>query len=125
MGCNVMWGEGPYAQKSQTLWLQIYSAPCRYYHQPGDQKYAQYFQIIWHPAAIITNQLRKLHLQSSNFKSFIYRAPASKASLTKAPASKASLAKLHLQSFTYKASVQGIQIPPPNNRHFGPYMDSI
>ncbi|KAM2666703.1 hypothetical protein EV2_018503 [Malus domestica] len=40
----------------------------------------------------------------------IYRAPAS---------------KLHLQSFTYKASVQDIQIPPPNNHYFGPYMDSI
>ncbi|KAM1179331.1 hypothetical protein ACFX2J_018384 [Malus domestica] len=69
----------------------------------GDQKYAQYSKIIRQPAAIITNQ-------SSSFKSFIYRALAS---------------KLHLQSFTYKASVQGIQILPPNNRHFGSYMDSI
>ncbi|KAM1151054.1 hypothetical protein COP2_034759 [Malus domestica] len=48
--------------------------------------------------------------KSSSFESFIYRALAS---------------KLHLQSFTYKASVQGIQVPPPNNHHFGPYMDSI
>ncbi|KAM1056763.1 hypothetical protein PS2_029898 [Malus domestica] len=71
------------------------------------------------------NQLQKLHLQSSSFKSFIYRALASKASFTKAPASKASFTELKLQSFTYKASVQGIQIPPPNNHHFGPYMNSI
>ncbi|KAM1175444.1 hypothetical protein ACFX15_027358 [Malus domestica] len=38
---------------------------------------------------------------------------------------RALASKLHLQSFTYKASVQGIQIPPPNNCHFGPYTDSI
>ncbi|KAM1067342.1 hypothetical protein COP2_023150 [Malus domestica] len=36
---------------------------------------------------------------------------------------KLQLQKLHLQSFTYKASVQGIQIPHSNNRHFGPYLD--
>ncbi|KAM1212356.1 hypothetical protein ACFX2G_003995 [Malus domestica] len=53
-------------------------------------------------------QLRKLHLRSSDFK----------ASFTKAPAS-----KLHFQSFTYKASVHVIQRPPPNNRHFGLFMD--
>ncbi|KAM1068655.1 hypothetical protein ACFX2A_000596 [Malus domestica] len=50
---------------------------------------------------------------------------ASKASFTKALASKASFTEFQLQSFTYKASVQGIQILSPNNRHFGPYMDSI
>ncbi|KAM1006034.1 hypothetical protein FF1_002825 [Malus domestica] len=76
---------------------------------------------------IHVNQLRKLHLQSSSFESFIYKsssfesfiykAPTSKASFTKAPAS-----KLHFQSFTYNASVHGIQRPPPNNRHFSPYM---
>ncbi|TQE13909.1 hypothetical protein C1H46_000540 [Malus baccata] len=60
-------------------------------------------------------QPRKLHLQSSSFESFIYRVPASKLHLQ----------KLKLQSFTYKASVHGIQIPPPNNRHFDPHMDSI
>ncbi|KAM1043504.1 hypothetical protein PS2_034493 [Malus domestica] len=41
-------------------------------------------------------QLRKLHLQSSSFESFIYRAPALKASFTKAPGSKASFTKLRL-----------------------------
>ncbi|KAM1278729.1 hypothetical protein ACFX2J_030711 [Malus domestica] len=51
-------------------------------------------------------------------QSFIYKAPTSKASFTKAPAS-----KLHFQSFTYKASVHGIQRPPSNNLHFGPYID--
>ncbi|KAM0974824.1 hypothetical protein ACFX2C_017951 [Malus domestica] len=97
-------GEDPYAQKNQAL----------YYHQPGDQntsklfgnmpllqpgdqKYAQYSKIIRQPAAITTNQVIK----------------------------STPTAKLHLQSFTYKASVQGIQIPHPNNRQFGPYMDSI
>ncbi|KAM1127587.1 hypothetical protein ACFX2B_037130 [Malus domestica] len=45
---------------------------------------------------------------SISFKSFIYRALASKASFTKAPASKASftefqLQKLHLQSFSFKS----------------------
>ena len=39
--------------------LQNYSAAYRYYHQPGDQKYAQYSKIIRHPAAIITNQVIK------------------------------------------------------------------
>ncbi|KAM2045402.1 hypothetical protein ACFX1T_009599 [Malus domestica] len=82
--------------------------------------------------SIITNQVIKSKsstpklfgslplLSPTSFESFIYRAPASKASFTKAPAS-----KIHLQSFTYKASMQGIQIPPLNNCHFGPYMDSI
>ena len=65
-------------------------------------------------------QLRKFFLQSSSFKSFIYKSSSFKSFIYRALAS-----KLHLQSFTYKASVQGIQIPPPNNRHFGPYMDSI
>ncbi|KAM2045403.1 hypothetical protein ACFX1T_009599 [Malus domestica] len=75
--------------------------------------------------SIITNQVIKS--KSSTPKLFgslpllsPTRAPASKASFTKAPAS-----KIHLQSFTYKASMQGIQIPPLNNCHFGPYMDSI
>ncbi|KAM2334190.1 hypothetical protein ACFXTH_011772 [Malus domestica] len=58
--------------------------------------------------------------KSSSFKSFIYKSSSFKSFVYRAPA-----LKLHLQSFTYKASVQGIQIPPPNNRHFGPYMDSI
>ncbi|KAM1261434.1 hypothetical protein ACFX2G_027310 [Malus domestica] len=74
-------------------------------------------------ASFIELQLRKLHLQSSSFESFIYRALASKASFTKVPASKTSFTKLRLQSFTYKASVHGIQKPHPNNRHFGLYMD--
>ncbi|KAM1993038.1 hypothetical protein ACFX16_009424 [Malus domestica] len=79
------------------------------------------------------NQLRKLHLQSSSFESsiyksssfesFIYKSSDFKASFTKAPASKGSFTKLRLQSFTYKTSVHDIQRPPPNNRHFGPYMD--
>ncbi|KAM2017023.1 hypothetical protein ACFX16_047370 [Malus domestica] len=30
-----------------------------YYHQPGDQKYVQYFKIIRQHAAIITNQVIK------------------------------------------------------------------
>ncbi|KAM1750937.1 hypothetical protein ACFX11_009112 [Malus domestica] len=78
-------------------------------------------------------QLRKLHLQSSNFESsiyksssfesFIYKSSDFKASFTQAPASKGSFTKLRLQNFTYKASVHDIQRPPPNNRHFGPYMD--
>ncbi|KAM1763284.1 hypothetical protein ACFX11_002642 [Malus domestica] len=65
------------------------------------------------------NQLQKFHLQSSNFKSviykssifksFIYRAPTSKASFTKALASKASFTELQLQSFTCKASPTKLQ----------------
>ncbi|KAM2196563.1 hypothetical protein ACFX1Q_000067 [Malus domestica] len=50
-------GEGPYAQKSQA----------RYYHQPGDQKYAQYSKIIQQPAAIITNQVLKSTPSTSNY----------------------------------------------------------
>ncbi|KAM1054139.1 hypothetical protein FF1_001562 [Malus domestica] len=100
--------------------LHNYSTTRRYYHQPGDQKYAQYSIIIRQPAAIIANQLQKLHLQSSSFKSFIYKSSSFESFIYRALAS-----KLHLQSFTYKASVQGIQIPHPNNCHFGPYMDSI
>ncbi|KAM1090697.1 hypothetical protein ACFX19_018495 [Malus domestica] len=45
------------------------------------------------------NQLRKLHLQSSSFESFIYRALASKLHLQ----------KLQLQSFTFKASPTKLQ----------------
>ena len=44
-----MEGKGPYAQKSQAL----------YYHQLGDQKYAQYSTIIRQPAFIITNHVTK------------------------------------------------------------------
>ncbi|KAM1304838.1 hypothetical protein ACFX2I_022182 [Malus domestica] len=62
---------------------------------------------------------------STNFESFIYRAPASRVLASKASFTKALASKLHLQSFTYKASVQGIQKPPLNNRQFGLYMDSI
>ncbi|KAM1007536.1 hypothetical protein ACFX11_004215 [Malus domestica] len=71
------------------------------------------------------NQLRKLHLQSSSFESFIYKNSDFKASFTKAPDSKLHLQKLQLQSFTYKASVHGIQRPHSINCHFGPYMDWI
>ncbi|KAM1387621.1 hypothetical protein ACFX2F_033936 [Malus domestica] len=71
------------------------------------------------------NQLRKLHLQSSSFKSFIYKSFSFESFIYKAPTSKLHLQKLQLQSFTYKALVHGIQRPPPNNRHFGPYMDRI
>ena len=39
--------------------LQNYSTTCRYYHQQGDQSYAQYSKIIRQPAAIITNQVIK------------------------------------------------------------------
>ncbi|KAM1039142.1 hypothetical protein ACFX13_034461 [Malus domestica] len=98
---------------------------CRYYHQPGDQKYVQYSKMIQQPAAIITNQLRKLHLQSSSFKSLIYKSFSFESFIYKAPTSKLHLQKLQLQSFTYKALVHGIQRLPPNNRHFGPYMDRI
>ncbi|KAM1329422.1 hypothetical protein ACFX2F_013595 [Malus domestica] len=35
--------------------LNNYSATCHYYHQPGDQKYAQYSTIIRQPATITTN----------------------------------------------------------------------
>ncbi|KAM1799181.1 hypothetical protein ACFX12_033167 [Malus domestica] len=39
--------------------LHNYSATRRYYHQPGDQKYAQYSKIIRQPAAITTKQVMK------------------------------------------------------------------
>ncbi|KAM1768348.1 hypothetical protein ACFX12_046327 [Malus domestica] len=58
--------------------------------------------------------------QSSSFKSFIYKSSSFESFIYRALA-----LKLHLQSFTYKASVQGIQIQPSNNHHFGPYMDLI
>ncbi|MEX5538733.1 hypothetical protein ABFV54_26870, partial [Pseudomonas syringae] len=47
--------------------------------------------------------------KSSSFKSFICKAPASKASFTKALVSKASLTELQLQSFTCKASPTKLQ----------------
>ncbi|KAM1515625.1 hypothetical protein ACFX10_014705 [Malus domestica] len=37
--------------------LHNYSATCRYHHQPGDEKYAQYSKIIQQPAVITTNQI--------------------------------------------------------------------
>ncbi|KAM1037341.1 hypothetical protein ACFX15_031510 [Malus domestica] len=51
-----------------------------------------------------SNQLQKLHLQSTSFKSFIYRTLASKASFTKL-----QLRKLHLQSSSFKASPTKLQ----------------
>ena len=45
--------------------LQNYSVTCRYYHQPGDQKYTQYSKIIRQPAAITTNQVIKKYVQYS------------------------------------------------------------
>ncbi|KAM2802620.1 hypothetical protein PS2_045904 [Malus domestica] len=96
MGWNVMWRAKAHMPKrarpsiitnqvikSTSSTAKNYSVAWHYYHQPGDQKYVQYSKFIRHPTAIITNQLRKLHLQSSNFKSFIYKSPSFKASPTK------------------------------------------
>ncbi|KAM2577016.1 hypothetical protein TB2_002731 [Malus domestica] len=58
---------------------------------------------------IYVNQLRKLHLQSSSFESFIYKSSSFESFIYKAPTSKASLQKLQLQSFTFKASPTMLQ----------------
>ena len=71
-------------------------------------------------ASLMSISFKSFIYKSSSFKNFIYKSSSFESFIYRALAS-----KLHLQSFTYKASVQGIQIPHPNSRHFGPYMDSI